>query len=118
MAKNVIYNNGNRLAVAVTAPASPVSGDPVLYGQLPGVALVTKDATSGLTSCQFQGVAAFSVKGYNGSANTAIAEGDVVYYKAGATPVLQVDSSGVRFGIAMGAVASGATTTINVRIGY
>lgn len=117
MAKNVIYNKGDRLAVACTQPATPASGDPVLYGVQPGVAL-TSEGADGITSVQFCGVASFSVKGYNGSANTAIAEGDIVYYKAGATPPLDVDSSGVRFGVAMGAVASGATTTIPVRIGY
>lgn len=118
MAKNVVYNKGDRLAVVCTQPASPVSGDPVLYGAQPGVALTNKDPNDNKTSVQFCGVATFSVKGYNGSANTAIAEGDVVYYKAGSTPVLTVDSSGVRFGVAMGAVTSGATTTIPVRIGY
>lgn len=117
MAKNVVFNMGDRLSVACTSPTTPASGDPVLFGQLPGVALTAEDA-AGNTSVQFCGVATFSVKGYNGSANTAIAAGDVIYYKAGATPVLQVDTSGVRFGVAMEAVSSGATTTIRVRIGY
>lgn len=35
------------------------------------------------------------------SANAAIAAGDIVYYKPGAALVLNVDTSGVRFGIAM-----------------
>lgn len=117
MATNLVYEHGDALAVACTDPATPASGDPVLFGQLPGVALTDED-TDGLTSVRFRGVANLSVRGYTGAAGAAIAAGDVVYYKAGATPVLDVDTSGVRFGIAMQAVASGATATIQVRIGY
>lgn len=117
MATNIRYEQGDQLAVACTDPATPASGDPVLLGQLPGVALID-EGTDGLTTVKFNGVADLSVKGYNGSANAAIAAGDKVYYKTGATPVLDVDSSGVYFGIALAAVASGATTTIPVRIGY
>lgn len=117
MAKNLVYNHGDRLAVACTQPATPASGDPVLFGELPGLAL-TDEGTDGLTSVQFNGVATLSVKGHDGAANAAIAAGDVIYYKAGATPVLNVDSSGVRYGIAMEAVSSGATATVQVRIGY
>jgi predicted RecA/RadA family phage recombinase len=117
MATNIIYDYGDELAVACTQPTTPVSGDPVLFGQLPGVAL-TNEHSDGTTSVKFRGVAELSVKGHNGSADTAITAGAVVYYKTGATPVLNVDSSGVRFGIAMEAVTSGATATIQVRIGY
>ena len=117
MATNIIYDHGDELAVVCTQPATPASGDPVLFGQLPGVAL-TKEHSDGTTSVKFRGVAEFSVKGHDGSSNTAIAAGAVVSDKAGATPVLNADSSGVRFGIAMEAVSSGATSTIQVRIGY
>lgn len=117
MATNVIYNDGDRLAVACTQPATPVSGDPVLFGQLPGVAL-TNEHSDGTTSVQFEGVAEFSVLGHNGTAGTAIAAGDVVYYDSAATPKLNVNTAGVRFGVAMEAVTSGATATIQVRIGY
>lgn len=121
MAKDIIYNKGDRLAVACTDPATPVSGDPVVYGQLPGVAL-TSEGTDGLTSVQFCGVANFSVKGVTtAGAGSAVAEGDVIYYVAANTPKLSKasgDAGAVRYGIAMGAVASGATATIPVRIGY
>lgn len=116
MAKNRRYAKGNQLAVACTHPATPTSGDPVLYGQLPGVAL-TNEHSDGTTSVQFDGVFDLSVKGVNGSGNSAVAEGDVLYYVSADTPVLSKKDTGVRFGIAMGAVASGATTTIPVRIG-
>ena len=117
MATNIIYDHGDELAVVCTQPATPASGDPVLFGQLPGVAL-TNEHSDGTTSVKFRGVAELSVIGHNGSANAAISAGAVVYYDSGATPKINVNSSGVRFGIAMEAVSSGATSTIQVRIGY
>lgn len=117
MAKNIIYNRGDRLAVACTDPATPVSGDPVVYGQLPGIAL-TSEAGTGLTSVQFCGVATFPVKGVDGGGNAAVAEGDALFYVAADTPKLSKKNTGVRYGVAMGTVTGGATSTINVRIGY
>ncbi|OLT24407.1 hypothetical protein BJF79_13780 [Actinomadura sp. CNU-125] len=117
MATNIVYNDGDRLAVVCTQPATPASGDPVLFGQLPGVAL-TSEHSDGTTSVQFEGVAELSVIAHNGTAGAAVAAGDVVYYDSAATPVLNVNTSGVRYGIAMEAVTSGATSTIQVRIGY
>ena len=121
MAKNLVYNKADRLAVACTDPATPVSGDPVVYGQQPGVCLVSEGA-DGLATVQFCGVANFPVKGVTtAAAGSAVAEGDVIYYVPGNTPKLSKaagDTGAVRFGIAMGAVTSGATATIPVRIGY
>ncbi|MGH3375991.1 MAG: capsid cement protein [Actinoallomurus sp.] len=117
MAKNVIYNDGDRLAVACTDPATPASGDPVLYGQRPGVAL-TSEGTDGLTSVDFKAVPNLSVKAIDGSGNSAVAEGDIIYYVSGDTPKLSKKATGVRFGYAMGAVTSAATATIPVKIGY
>lgn len=116
MAKNRIFANKNRLSVACTDPATPKSGDPVLFGQRPGVALTDED-TNGNTSVQFDGVFNLSVKGTNGS-NAAIAAGDILYYVAANTPKLSTTTTGVRFGYAMAAVTSGATSTIAVAIGY
>jgi hypothetical protein len=48
--------------------------------------------------------------------NAAVSVGDILYYDSG---VINKDSSnGVRFGYALGAVESGATTSILVKIGY
>lgn len=122
MAKNVVYNRAERLGVVCTDPASPVSGDPVLYGQQPGVALTSKNATTNITSVQMCGVATFSVKAVTtAAAGSAVAEGDVIYYVPGNTPKLSKavgDAGAVRFGVAMGAITSGSTATIPVRIGY
>lgn len=129
MAKNIIFEEGDQLSVACTQPASPNSGDPVLFGDLPGVALTDKGKggnDTNRTSVAFEGVAELSVKGVNGSGNSAVAPGDVIYYVVGDTPVLSKKATGVRYGVAMGkpgdaggnVVASGATSTIRVRIGY
>lgn len=125
MAKNLIFEDFDELNVQVTQPASPVSGDPVLFGDRAGLALTTMDS-NGFTTVQFEGVAEIPVKGANGATNTAITAGSVLYYKAGATPPVSLDVTGVRYGVAMarptdaaGAnlVASGATATIRVYFG-
>lgn len=116
MATNEVYENGTHLSVACTDPATPVSGDPVLLGQIPGVCTVS-EGTDGNASIVTEGVFNLSVKGTSGS-NAAIAAGDIVYYVTGNTPKLSVTTSGVRFGYALAPVISGATTTIPVKLGY
>lgn len=114
MAKNMRYTPGNQLQVAL---ADVTSGDPVVVGQIPAVALTTTDADGNVT-VKTDGVFSLSVKGVDGSGNKAIAIGDIIYLVAADTPKLSVKSSGVRFGYALEAVTSGATKTIKVKIGY
>lgn len=116
MARNIVFEEGNQIQVVCTDPTTPASGDPVLLGQLPGVALIA-EAADGLTTIKTDGVATLSVKGTSGS-NAAIAAGDILYYVTANTPKLSVTTSGVRFGYALEPVTSGATTTIRVKIGY
>ncbi len=119
MATNRVYEKGTQLALACTAPATPASGDPVLFGQLPGVALTAEDTVTGLTTVQTDGVFNLSVKGENNSGNVAVTAGDTLYYDAVATVKINKDvTNGVRFGYALEDVQSGATTTIKVKIGY
>lgn len=120
MATNQVYEDGDFLSVVCTQPATPASGDPVLFGQLPGVALADEgESISGETTVTFKGVYELSVKGENNAGNTAVAAGDILYYDAAATPKINKDNTnGVRFGYAMEAVDSGATATIPVKIGY
>lgn len=118
MATNRAFAAGEALSLAATHPTTPASGDPVRVGQRPGVAL-TAERDDGTTSIQFDGVFRLSVKGVDGSGNAAVAVGDIVYYTDADTPVLSKKTSGaVRFGYALEAVASGATTTIQVAVGY
>lgn len=116
MATNIVFEYGRRLTVPCTYPATPASGDPVIFGDLPGVAIGDED-TDGNTVVQFEGVADVSVKAVNAGGNSAVAVGDVIYYVDGDTPALSKKNTGVRYGVAMEAITSGATDTINVRIG-
>lgn len=118
MAKNEVYRDGTQFAAVCTQPATPASGDPVLVGQLPGVALNAEDA-AGDTVITTEGVYNLSVKGENNAGNSAVAVGDILYYEAGQTPPINKDNvAGVRYGYALGAVGSGATATIPVKLGY
>lgn len=117
MANNIIFEDGVQLQLAATDPATPASGDPVLVGQLPGVALIA-EAADGLTTIKTDGVATLSVKGIDGSGNSAVAAGDIIYYVTGDTPKLSKKATGVRFGYALETVNSAATKSIRVKIGY
>lgn len=125
MSTNEVLNKALRMAVVCSDPASPASGDPVVFGQRPGVALVSKLTDgSNLTSVQFDGMHLLSVKGVTtAAAASAVVEGDIIYYVPGNTPKLSKavgDAGAVRFGYAGpgGAVNASATATIPVIIGY
>lgn len=119
MATNRVHEHGKNLLLVCSSPATPASGDPVLIGQIPGVALADEQ-TDGYTSVQMDGVFDLSVQGHDdAAANVAVAVGDILYYDAAATVKLNKDATnGVRFGYALEAVASGATDTIQVKVGY
>ncbi len=121
MATNEDFDPGTKLSVACTDPVVPASGDPVLYGQRPGVAQ-TAERADGTASVVSQGVFKLSVKGVTtAAAGSAVAEGDILYYVPGNTPKLSKavgDAGAVRFGYAKGTVGSGATATIPVILGY
>lgn len=117
MAKNVVYAEGDQLSLACTDPATPASGDPVLIGQIPAVAL-TAERSDGTTTVKRDGTATLSVKGVDGGGNSAVAVGDIIYYVTGDTPKLSKKTSGVRYGYALATVGSGSTATIEVAIGY
>lgn len=117
MAANRKFPRGAALSLVATDPAAPASGDPVVVGQIPGVAL-TAERTDGTTSIQLDGAFDLSVKGIDGSGNSAVAPGDILYYVAADTPKISKKATGVRFGYALEAVGSGATATIAVKVGY
>ena len=117
MAKNRKFADGRKLSLVATDPATQVSGDPLLVGQLPGVAL-TNERADGTTSVDTEGVYNLSVKGVDQVGNSAVAPGDIIYYVAADTPKLSKKNTGVRYGYALEAVASGSTATIAVRLGY
>lgn len=118
MAKNRVRINGRYISQAATQPATPASGDPVLVGQIPGVALIDEE-TDGAVTVDTAGVYNLSVLGEtNAAAGSAVAVGDILYYDTATTPKINKDTGGVRFGYALGTVGSTLTATIPVKVGY
>lgn len=118
MASNITRQPGLNLSVVVTDPTTPASGDPVRYGERTGIAL-TDEGEGGNSATEttvyfgpFTGN--FSVKGVDGSGNSAVAVGDAIYYVDADTPKLSKKASGYFFGFAMATVNSGSTATIEV----
>src|SRR5687768_11407212 len=101
MAKNTVYMWTESQALVCSAPATPQSGDPVICGQIPGVAVTAED-TNGVTTVALNGVFDLSTKGET-TTDAAIAVGDIVYYDSAATPhkINKDNTNGVRFGYAM-----------------
>lgn len=122
MATNILYDHGDQLALTPTAHigagSNPQSGDPVIVGALPGVAL-TDQQSDGTNTVKLNGVGQLSVDGQASSGTaTAVSEGDTVYFDS-ADGQINVDATnGTRYGYALAPVASGSTATIPVKIGY
>lgn len=122
MAKNRVREHGAQIPALI---ASVAAGDPQVIGQVPGVALTATDGNGSVT-LQTDGIFDLSVKGVDGGGNVAVNNGDILYFVSGDTPKLGKKTSGVRFGYAYSAtvapgaqlIASGATGTISVKIGY
>lgn len=115
MATNRRRAESSPLSCTVASPT--VSGDPVVIGDMAGVALTDYDAADGKATVQFDGVFDLSVKGVNNAGNVAVVEGDALYYNTGDTPpISKKANNGVFMGYAMEAVDSGATATIMVRL--
>ncbi len=88
----------------------------VLIGaaNLPGVAELDAKASGDLIPCSIVGVHKLPVTGKGvADANTAIAFGQVVFYDT-VTEVINIDTGETRYGIALGAVASGTIVEIPV----
>src|SRR5258708_29106204 len=86
MAKNIVRDMAESFSAVVSDPVTPVSGDPVIVGQIPGVALTAKRADNTTTVARV-GTATLSVKGVTtAAANSAVAVGDILYYLPAHTP--------------------------------
>ena len=115
MAKNEVFT---RLKLVLEqAKASKTSGAPVLIGDqgLHGVCLTDTDADGDVQVDVGLCVYDIPVKGHNGTGNVAVDVGDKVYYTEGEA-FLDVDPAATFFGYALEAVASGATTTVQVLV--
>lgn len=121
MATNVVVEkpSATKKSVVCSHPTTPVSGDPVRYGEMTGIALTDEGGggnTATETTVEFgQVIVDVSVKGVNNGGNSAVAVGDKIYYvDANTPPLAKITTSGYFFGYALEAVTSGATATINV----
>jgi predicted RecA/RadA family phage recombinase len=117
MAKNEVFLPGYYLSVVCSDPTTPASGDPVRLGNLTGIAMT--DEGDGITSTETSvyfgpGVFDLSVKGIDGSGNSAVSAGDALWYVDADTPKLSKKTTGYFFGFALEGVLSGATSTIQV----
>lgn len=125
MAKNRVQEHGLQIGINVSAVNGSgtsdlvKSGDPGAVGDIPFVALTDEDA-NGIATVQCDGVFSLAVFGHDGTANAAIAVGDIVVWDntAGTLEKTPGSAGAKRFGYALGAVSSGATTTIPVKVGY
>jgi hypothetical protein len=117
MATNIIMEPGWTLPVVCSKPTTPVTGDPVRFGALTGIALTDEGEGGNIsteTTCYFGPcIVDVSVKGNDGGAS-AVVVGDTIYYVDDADPPLSKTATGYFFGFALETVESDATTTIKV----
>lgn len=114
MANNRTKVRSTPLKLTVT-DGGVAAGDPCLCGQLGGVVDGPKDG-SNVAVVHREGVFTLSVKGVDGGGNSAVAQGDKIFYVTADTPKLSKKATGVFFGYAIGTVNSAATATIEVAL--
>ncbi|MFZ1361342.1 MAG: DUF2190 family protein [Candidatus Nanopelagicales bacterium] len=110
MAKNIVFTDGNQLSE--TVPSGVKSGEPVIVGDRPGVALTDRDE-AGKATIKFNGVAKLTVE----SAAGALAAGQIVYIDSD-RKITRVSTDNKRFGYARAALATNVGGVIEVVIGY
>lgn len=113
MATNIENSTRARIRKELDLGGAASSGDIVLVGELMHVLVLEDTDANDLATCELPGstVVNLSCVGADGSGNAAIAVGDGIYLD---TVYNADDANGTLFGYALGAVSSGATTTIPV----
>ena len=118
MATTKVQGTGLVVQHTNTSHAALSSDDLVLLGYQGLMGLALEDiANNAAGSIEVAGgfIAEFPVTAHNGAANTAVAIYDVVYFTDG-DAFADVDPAQIPVGYALGAVTSGATTTVDVLI--
>lgn len=121
MARNQKYDFGQLMTLQgqASAPASPLSGSPALFGMIPGVALVDEDPVTGRTTLAINGVWLLLV-----NASAQVNNGDSLYIDT-TTLVISKDTNDRFIGkaydedVVFGAqlIANGESATIGVLLG-
>jgi predicted RecA/RadA family phage recombinase len=122
MATNYV-SEGKHIAAVESALVHPShsdglvnSGDQVVKGALVGVALVSAAASTDSVNIAAEGIWSLSVAATDASGNSAVAFGDRIYVDAGSNADLTKNATKTPFGIALGAISSGQTGTISVKV--
>lgn len=118
MATNEVYREA--AYIPLTVGASVAARSPVCVGKIPGCTLTATGASgTQVATVATEGVFKFTVHADNGG-STTIAQGDIVYWSGtNASPVLDVNTAGTRFGYALEAnSSSGTSSVIKVLVGY
>jgi predicted RecA/RadA family phage recombinase len=111
--KNIILSPGDTIPLTNTTGSTVSSGGLFVINALTGVAVNdVADSATGEFLVK-NGVVDVSVKGHNGSSNTAVSVGNKVYYTSGEA-FCDVDSNAQFFGFALETVTAGGTSTIRV----
>jgi hypothetical protein len=105
------------IRVPCSHPATPAKGDTCRFGEIIGTALQDEQSDGETTLLIQAHITEISVKGIDGSGNSAVAPGDKLYYVDADTPPVSKKATGRFVGTAMEAVVSAATTTIDVLVG-
>lgn len=116
MATNIRYDKRSGVRLELTVGASQSSGDVILINEMPVFLLEDSDASNNAT-VELIGVSLvveLAVTGANNAGNIAVAAGHAIY-KDGAE-FNRDATNGTPIGYALGAVASGATATIQVAL--
>jgi hypothetical protein len=104
--------------IAATVSNTEVSGNPVLVGAaLTGIVEETP-GSDGATVLNVASDEVFTVtvKAIDGSGNSAVAVGDIIYIIMGDTPHLSKKATGVKFGVALTTLASGTTGPVDIML--
>lgn len=99
--------------IKLPVASGKTSGDPDLVGSIPVVCLTDRDS-DGNAECALVGVFDVSVEAENNSGNVAVSVGDTLYSDSGT--INKDATDGTEFGVALEAITSGETATINVRL--
>ena len=116
MATNVRYEKRSNVRLELAVGAGQTAGSVILLNDMPVLLLEASDANNNAT-VELIGVGTvvdLPVKGADGTGNVAVAVGHAIC-KDGAEYNRDV-TNGKRIGFALGAVVSGATTTIMVAL--
>lgn len=101
--------------ILLPVPEGTKSGDPLVVGDLPCVALIDRNA-DGNASVDTGGAYRLLAKGEGDEGAAAVEPGDILFIDE--EGLLTAIEAGTRFGYAMDPVESGAEETIRVKVGY